>query len=45
VYLSEQSLAVKSPEIKKILDIKRPALHRQAINDTIERLSVVDGFN
>lgn len=45
LYLSERNLAKKKPGTKTYLDGRKAALNREAVAATIERLSVVDGFN
>ena len=45
LYLSERILAKKKPGVKSYLDGRKAAINREAVAATIERLSVVDGFN
>ena len=45
LYLSERILAKKKPDTKTYLDGRKAVLNREAVAATIERLSVVDGFN
>ena len=43
--ISERVLAKKKPEVRSFLDGRKAAIHRESVAATIERISVVDGFN
>ena len=45
LYLSERALAKKNPGMKKNIDGEKSEINAKAVAATIERLSVVDGFN
>ena len=45
LYLSERIFAKKKPDTKTYLDGRKASLNREAVAATIERLSVVGGFN